>query len=103
MDNRVHCCFYSISPFGHRLKPSDVEFMKAIHNKVNIVPVIAKVHTFTLKEQECFKKRILNETEEHNIKIYHFPEAESDEDEDFKKQTQLLKAVSPTMWLDPIS
>ncbi|PNI14359.1 SEPT2 isoform 40, partial [Pan troglodytes] len=48
IDNRVHCCFYFISPFGHGLKPLDVAFMKAIHNKVNIVPVIAKADTLTL-------------------------------------------------------
>ena len=35
--------------------------------------------------------QILDEIEEHNIKIYHLPDAESDEDEDFKEQTRLLK------------
>uniref|UniRef100_F6QG04 Septin-2 n=1 Tax=Macaca mulatta TaxID=9544 RepID=F6QG04_MACMU len=95
IDNRVHCCFYFISPFGHGLKPLDVAFMKAIHNKVNIVPVIAKADTLTLKERERLKKRILDEIEEHNIKIYHLPDAESDEDEDFKEQTRLLKASIP--------
>ncbi|EPQ05643.1 Septin-2 [Myotis brandtii] len=95
MDNRVHCCFYFISPFGHGLKPFDVAFMKAIHNKVNIVPVIAKADTLTLKEREHLKKRILDEIEEHNIKIYHLPDAESDEDEDFEEQTRLLKASIP--------
>nr|XP_026270539.1 septin-2 [Urocitellus parryii] len=39
--------------------------------------------------------RILDEIEEHNIKIYHLPDAESDEDEDFKEQTRLLKASIP--------
>ncbi|PKU43146.1 and pleckstrin domain-containing protein 2 [Limosa lapponica baueri] len=95
IDNRVHCCFYFISPFGHGLKPLDVEFMKAIHNKVNIVPVIAKADTLSLKERERLKKRILDEIEEHGIKIYHLPDAESDEDEDFKEQTRLLKASIP--------
>ena len=41
-----------------RLKPLDVAFMKAIHNKVNIVPVIAKADTLTLKERERLKKRV---------------------------------------------
>ncbi|KAF2977364.1 hypothetical protein EK904_006271 [Melospiza melodia maxima] len=57
IDNRVHCCFYFISPFGHGLKPLDVEFMKALHGKVNIVPVIAKADTLTLKERERLKRR----------------------------------------------
>ncbi|XP_027715202.1 septin-2 [Vombatus ursinus] len=57
VDNRVHCCFYFISPFGHGLKPLDVEFMRALHGKVNIVPVIAKADTLTLKERERLKHR----------------------------------------------
>lgn len=32
--------------------------MKAIHNKVNIVPVIAKADTLSLKERERLKKRV---------------------------------------------
>lgn len=40
------------------LKPLDVEFMKAIHSKVNIVPVIAKADTLTLKERDRLKRRV---------------------------------------------
>ncbi|KAG8146301.1 hypothetical protein E2320_012662 [Naja naja] len=71
VDNRVHCCFYFISPFGHGLKPLDVEFMKAIHGKV------------------------LDEISEHGIRIYQLPDADSDEDEEFKEQTRVLKASVP--------
>lgn len=39
--------------------------------------------------------------EEHNIKIYHLPDAESDEDEDFKEQTRLLKASIPSYVVGP--
>ena len=34
VDNRVHCCFYFISPYGHGLKPLDIDFMKQLSNKV---------------------------------------------------------------------
>uniref|UniRef100_A0AAY4CAG4 Septin n=1 Tax=Denticeps clupeoides TaxID=299321 RepID=A0AAY4CAG4_9TELE len=95
VDNRVHCCFYFISPFGHGLKPLDVEFMKAIHSKVNIVPVIAKADTLTLRERDRLKRRILDEIGEHGIRIYQLPDADSDEDEEFKEQTRVLKASIP--------
>ncbi|KFQ91892.1 Septin-2, partial [Nipponia nippon] len=95
IDNRVHCCFYFISPFGHGLKPLDVEFMKALHGKVNIVPVIAKADTLTLKERERLKRRVLDEISEHGIRIYQLPDADSDEDEEFKEQTRVLKASFP--------
>lgn len=38
--------------------------------------------------------KILDEIDEHGIKIYHLPDAESDEDEDFKEQTRILKVNS---------
>ncbi|KAJ8391719.1 hypothetical protein AAFF_G00086690 [Aldrovandia affinis] len=95
VDNRVHCCFYFISPFGHGLKPLDVEFMKAIHSKVNIVPVIAKADTLTLRERDRLKRRVLDEIAEHGIRIYQLPDADSDEDEEFKEQTRVLKASIP--------
>ena len=68
-DNRVHCCFYFISPTGHGLKPLDIEFMKALHNKVNIVPVIAKSDTMTKKELQRLKMRVLNEINANGIQV----------------------------------
>ncbi|XP_075912802.1 septin-2-like isoform X2 [Petromyzon marinus] len=95
LDYRVHCCFYFISPFGHGLKPLDVEFMRALSSKVNIVPVIAKADSLTASERLRMKTRVLEELEENGIRIYQLPDAESDEDEDFKEQTRILKASVP--------
>lgn len=77
IDNRVHCCFYFISPFGHGLKPLDIEFMKKLHLKVNIVPVIAKADMLTKKEINRLKLRILEEIKENGIKIYPLPDCDS--------------------------
>lgn len=41
-----------------RLKPLDIEFMKQLHNKVNIVPVIAKADVLTRKEVLKLKKEV---------------------------------------------
>jgi septin 7 len=41
-DSRVHDCLYFTSPTGHGLKKVDVVFMKKLHKKVNIIPVIGK-------------------------------------------------------------
>ena len=40
------------------MKVLDIEFMKAIHNKVNIVPVIAKADTLTKQEVMRLKQRV---------------------------------------------
>nr|XP_046266337.1 septin-5-like isoform X2 [Scatophagus argus] len=94
-DNRVHCCLYFISPFSHGLRPLDVECMKALHEKVNIVPVLAKADSLTQAEVRRKKMKIREEIKQFGINIYQFPEYDSDEDEDFNKQDQMLKNSIP--------
>eukprot|EP00076_Gallus_gallus_P045666 XP_025011204.1 septin-5 isoform X4 [Gallus gallus] len=94
-DNRVHCCLYFISPFGHGLRPVDVEFMKALHEKVNIVPLIAKADCLIPSEIRKLKERIREEIDKFGIKVYQFPECDSDEDEEFKQQDRELKESAP--------
>uniref|UniRef100_A0A8K9XY91 Septin 4a n=1 Tax=Oncorhynchus mykiss TaxID=8022 RepID=A0A8K9XY91_ONCMY len=94
-DNRVHCCLYFISPFGHGLRPLDVECMRALHDKVNIVPVLAKADSLTPTEVRRKKMKIREEMEKFGINIYQFPDCDFDEDEEFKQQEQLLKDSIP--------
>ena len=44
--------------FFFRLKPLDVEFMRRLHDKVNIIPLIAKADTMTPDECREFKKTV---------------------------------------------
>lgn len=95
-DTRVHCCLYFVNPIGHGLKPTDIEVMKALHNKVNIVPVIAKADTLTKKEVVSLKQRLLREISENSIQIYQFPEADEEEDdEEFIVVNKQLKDSIP--------
>lgn len=91
-DNRVHCCLYFIAPSGHSLKPIDVEFMLHLHDKVNIIPVIAKADSMTPEECLQFKKNVMNEISQNKIKIYEFPDCDDDEE---GKAQKLLKNRIP--------
>ena len=113
MDNRVHCCFYFISPYGHGLKPLDIDFMKQLSNKVgevvmlqlivtggvllqvSIVPVIAKSDCLTMAEIKRLKARILEEINAAGIKIYNLPDVDTDEDEEYKLQVAQLRESIP--------
>ncbi|XP_027372994.1 septin-4 isoform X5 [Bos indicus x Bos taurus] len=77
------------------LRPLDVEFMKALHQRVNIVPILAKADTLTPPEVERKKRKIREEIEHFGIKVYQFPDCDSDEDEDFKSQDLALKESIP--------
>lgn len=83
-DSRVHCCFYFISPLNYGLKPSDIQFLKLLQNKVNIVPLIAKSDFLTTTETQNLKKRILEDIKGNNIQIYTIPDCDPDEDDDYK-------------------
>lgn len=95
IDNRVHCCFYFISPYGHGLKPLDIDFMKQMSNKVNIVPVIAKSDCLTMAEIKKLKTRIMEELTSAGIRIYQLPDVDSDEDEEYKLQVANLRHSIP--------
>jgi len=54
---------------GFRLRQLDVEFMKRLHKKVNIVPVIAKADTLTKQEITKLKANLLRDIDLHKIKV----------------------------------
>jgi len=104
-DTRVHACLYFIAPSGHGLKPLDVEFMKRLHDKVNIIPVIGKSDTLTPEEIELFKQQIMSQISQSKIKIYEFPDdvgcssttngTSNPEDEKERRENRKLKERVP--------
>jgi septin 6/8/11 len=72
-DTRIHLCLYFICPTGHSLKMLDLETMKALDCKCNIVPIIAKADTISKNELNEFKKRIMLELNNNHVNIYQFP------------------------------
>ncbi|CAG9857658.1 unnamed protein product [Phyllotreta striolata] len=92
-DQRVHCCLYFIRPSGHGLKPLDIEFMKRLCDKVNIIPVIAKADTLTSEECALSKRQILNEITQNKIKIYEFPDTQLEEEDENKLNAMLKNRV----------
>ncbi|XP_046384627.1 septin-7 isoform X3 [Ischnura elegans] len=93
VDGRVHCCLYFVAPSGHGLKPLDAEFMRRLHDRVNVVPVIAKADTMTPEECAHFKKQIISEIAQHKIKIYEFPSGSDTGDEDDANEKKLRERV----------
>ncbi|EEY18136.1 cell division control protein [Verticillium alfalfae VaMs.102] len=79
IDLRVHACLYFIRPTGHTLKPLDIEVMKRLCSRVNLIPVIAKADTLSPSDLARFKQRIQAVIEAQNIKIYQPPIEEDDE------------------------
>lgn len=80
-DLRVHAVLYFIRPTGHGLKPIDIETMKRLSTRANLIPVIAKADTLTAQELQQFKSRIRQVIEAQEIRIFTPPlDADSKED-----------------------
>ena len=58
IDLRVHACLYFIRPTGHTLKPLDIEVMKRLSSRVNLIPVVAKADTLSPQDLLRFKHRV---------------------------------------------
>ncbi|KGO77346.1 hypothetical protein PITC_055310 [Penicillium italicum] len=79
IDMRVHACLYFIRPTGHTLKPLDIEVMKRLSSRVNLIPVVAKADTLSHSDLVRYKDRIRAVIEAQGIKIYTPPVEEDDE------------------------
>jgi len=93
IDNRIHACIYFISPTGHSLRAVDIEFMKRLHTKVNLIPVIAKADTMTEEDLQAFKTRILDDIAYHDIQIFQPSSDEFDDSETVAENLEIMKKI----------
>ncbi|KAK9476391.1 Septin-domain-containing protein [Lipomyces japonicus] len=105
-DNRVHVLLYFITPTGHGLRELDIELMKRLSARVNIIPVIAKADSLTPAELAESKKLIMEDIEHYKIPIYNFPyDIEEDDEQTIEENAELrsrlpFAIVSSTEILD---
>ncbi|GAA6058361.1 hypothetical protein JCM3770_005272 [Rhodotorula araucariae] len=93
LDLRVHACLYFIRPTGHGLKPLDIEIMKRLGSRVNLIPIVAKADTLTPQDLAAFKQTIREVIAAQGIRIYT-PPVETD-DEQSAEHARLLAAALP--------
>ena len=92
-DTRIHACLYFIEPTGHSLKPLDIEFLKQVHKKVNVIPVVAKSDTLTEEEILEFKQRVLDDIKTQGIEIFEPKIYENDDEETILATKEILSKV----------
>lgn len=74
VDMRVHACLYFISPHATRgLRQLDIQTMKALCNRVNLIPVIAKADTLAPRTLALLKDTIRKQISENEIAVYTCP------------------------------
>lgn len=71
-DNRVHVCLYFLQPSNTTLSPLDVESMKEIACRVNLIPLIGRSDTLNKDELLSFKERVNDTLAANGINICKF-------------------------------
>ncbi|KAK4052434.1 Cell division control protein 11 [Microbotryomycetes sp. JL201] len=94
-DNRVHALLYFITPTGHALRELDIELMRRLSPRVNVIPVIGKSDTLTPSELRDFKRRVMEDIEHYGIPIYNFPYDVEEDDEETIQDNSELRAMMP--------
>lgn len=94
-DQMIHCLFFFISAVDHGLSTLDLDFLKAVHEKVNIVPIIARAEALTIEERASFKRRVLEALDKNKIRLYQMPDPDLEDTEDIKRSIKEIRNTIP--------
>ncbi|KAI9208179.1 Septin-type guanine nucleotide-binding (G) domain-containing protein, partial [Polychytrium aggregatum] len=98
-DYQTHACLYFLDPqLTHAcggLTPIDHLVLKELCPRVNIIPVIAKVDLLTVRQLKSLRASILKDIEEHDLKIFNFPDDPEEEDEEMAAINAELRSFAP--------
>ena len=98
-DSRIHVCLYLLEPNGHGLKEFDIEFIKKIGERCNVVPVLSKADSMTIEELQLNKKLIRDDIKYYELPIFNFndlannnPEVVDDQEDEYN---EYLNSILP--------
>ena len=83
------------------LRELDIELMKRLSPRVNVIPVIGKADSLTPAELAESKKLVMEDIEHYRIPVYNFPYdiEEDDEDKAFKLKAAAGMLCSDGVWI----
>ncbi|WFD29747.1 hypothetical protein MSPP1_000758 [Malassezia sp. CBS 17886] len=94
-DNRVHALVYFIPPTGHSLREMDIELMRKLSPRVNVIPVIGKSDSMSQTELRAFRRRVMEDIEHYGIPIYNFPYDVEEDHADTIAENSELRSLLP--------
>jgi cell division control protein 11 len=77
------------------LRELDIELMKRLSPRVNVIPVIGKADSLTPGELAESKKLVMEDIEHYRIPVYNFPYDIEEDDEDTVEENAELRGLMP--------
>jgi cell division control protein 11 len=79
----------------YSLRELDIELMKRLSPRVNVIPVIGKADSLTPAELAESKKLVMEDIEHYRIPVYNFPYDIEEDDEDTVEENAELRGLMP--------
>ena len=80
---------------AYSLRELDIELMKRLSPRVNVIPVIGKADSLTPAELAESKKLVMEDIEHYRIPVYNFPYDIEEDDEDTVEENAELRGLMP--------
>ncbi|EEB08232.1 septin Spn4 [Schizosaccharomyces japonicus yFS275] len=93
VDARIHACLYFLRPYCKGIKPLDLEAIKQLSKRVNLIPVIAKADVYSRSDLALYKSRIKQVLDANDITI--FKPILDDDDPVISRQAQAIISAMP--------
>lgn len=77
------------------MRELDIELMKRLSPRVNVIPVIGKADSLTPAELAESKKLVMEDIEHYRIPVYNFPYDIEEDDEDTIEENAELRGLMP--------
>jgi cell division control protein 11 len=77
------------------LRELDIELMKRLAPRVNVIPVIGRADSLTPSELAESKKLVMEDIEHYRIPVYNFPYDIEEDDEDTVEENAELRGLMP--------
>lgn len=77
------------------LRELDIELMKRLAPRVNVIPVIGRADSLTPAELAESKKLVMEDIEHYRIPVYNFPYDIEEDDEDTVEENAELRGLMP--------
>jgi cell division control protein 11 len=75
------------------LRELDIELMKRLASRVNVIPVIGRADSLTPHELAHSKKLIMEDIEHYRIPVYNFPYDVDDDEETIEENDELRRMM----------
>lgn len=79
----------------YSLRELDIELMKRLAPRVNVIPVVGRADSLTPAELAESKKLVMEDIEHYRIPVYNFPYDIEEDDEDTVEENAELRGLMP--------